>query len=215
MNRPAFITFTGADDLTAVSGMATLSARYPIEWGILLSPTRQGADPRFPSGQSLSRFMWSGQRLAAHVCGEYSRAIMEGRRFHSPVDFSYFNRVQINHAAPIPRKMVEFRRGWGRFRCVAQSRSIISFPTDTSVDWLFDASGGNGLLPPQWPPHPGRLVGYAGGINPSNVLAVIDQISAADPYWLDMESGVRTDNRFDLSLCRQVCELVYPEVEKS
>jgi phosphoribosylanthranilate isomerase len=81
----------------------------------------------------------------------------------------------------------------------------MTFPDDDTVDWLFDRSGG------LWPPHPGgdRLVGYAGGIGPDNVADVLEQIGATGPYWIDMESGVRTDDRFDLGKCRRVCEAVY------
>jgi phosphoribosylanthranilate isomerase len=93
-------------------------------------------------------------------------------------------------------------------RCIAQCRA--AFPDDTSVDWLFDASSGRGIAPAAWPAHPGRRVGYAGGIKPDNVLDVIRAgVGAAGPYWIDMESGVRTDDRFDLTKCRQVCEAVY------
>lgn len=209
---PAFLTFTGADDRTDVDGMKALSAQYPIEWGILFSPSRQGVDPRYPGGEAQSRLLWSGLRLAAHLCGDHSRAIMEGRSLADqiPVDLGIFDRIQVNHGAPQPDRINAFRRGWGP-RCIAQCRSE-AFPRDTSIDWLFDASGGRGLRPSAWPPHPpGRLVGYAGGIDPDNVQSVIAQIGAAGRYWLDMESGVRTDNRLDLNLCRRVCEAVYGE----
>ena len=41
---PLFVTLTGAD----IARMAELSARYPVEWGVLFAPERQGAG-RFPS----------------------------------------------------------------------------------------------------------------------------------------------------------------------
>lgn len=206
---PLFITFTGADDFTDVNAMKELSKHYPIEWGVLFSPKRQGVDPRYPGGDAQSRLLWSGLTLAAHLCGDHSRAIMENRKLDIPVDLAYFKRVQINHAAPMPSEIIKFRNGWAKFRCIAQCRSIVAFPKDTSIDWLFDASGGRGLAPPGWPPYPGRIVGYAGGIGVENVLSVIEKIGASGPYWIDMESGVRTNNRFDVSLCRSVCEKVY------
>lgn len=209
MRTPAFITFTGADDHTDVNEMAVLSKNYPIEWGVLFSPARQGADPRYPGGEAQSRFAWSGLRLAAHLCGDHSRAIMEGRRVDTPVDLGIFSRIQINHHAPNPQSIIKFRNGWGKMRCIAQTRGLGNFPKDTSIDWLFDASGGRGVAPPVWPAYPGRMVGYAGGIGPNNVRAVLEQIGATGAYWIDMESGVRTGDRFDLALCRRVCEAVY------
>lgn len=207
--KPEFITFTGADDWTCLDGMRALSKRYPIEWGILFSPKRQGVDPRYPGGDAMSRFLWSGLTMSAHLCGRYSDDIMAGREFLDvPADLGYFKRIQVNHAEPIARRIVQFRKGWGPMRCIAQTRE--SFPSDTSVDWLFDASGGRGIAPAAWPAHPGRLVGYAGGITPENVLTVLAAgVGAAGPYWIDMESGVRTDDRFDLKKCESVCQQVY------
>jgi hypothetical protein len=207
---PKFITFTGADDRTSVEGMIALSRLYPIEWGILFSKSRQRVDPRYPGGEAVSRFAWSGLRLSAHLCGAYSRAIMAGTDDHRmPLDLGICRRIQINHDEPIAARIREFRKGWGP-RCIAQTKGE-TFPRDTAIDWLFDRSGGAGYLPAGWPPYPGRLVGYAGGIGPDNVQDVIRAIGATGPYWIDMESKVRTDNWFDLGLCRRVCEAVYGE----
>ncbi|MGR4927357.1 phosphoribosylanthranilate isomerase [Bradyrhizobium sp. CAR08] len=210
--KPEFITFTGADDWTSIDGMQALSAKYPIEWGVLFSPKRQGSDPRYPDGDGLSRIMWANVRRSAHICGAYSDAIMEGSDIkRSPVDFSYFDRVQVNHATPKPERIIGFRGGWGFKRGIAQCRTD-AFPRDTSVDWLFDRSGGRGEVPTAWPAHPGgeRLVGYAGGISPENIAGVMSVLEhTAGRYWIDMESGVRTDDRLDLQKCRAVCEAVF------
>jgi hypothetical protein len=207
--KPEFITFTGADDWTSIDGMRELSRKYPIEWGVLFSQKRQGVDPRYPGGEGMSRLLWSNLRMSAHLCGGYSDAIMAGEDLlNIPADLAYFRRIQVNHADPKPARIMEFRSGWGRMRCIAQARGE-EFPKDTSVDWLCDASCGRGLTRTSWPKHPGRLVGYAGGFNPVNVLEAIAVIGATGPYWIDMESGVRTDDRFDLDKCRRVCEQVY------
>jgi hypothetical protein len=81
--------------------------------------------------------------------------------------------------------------------------------------------------------------GYAGGLRPENLAAQIPLIEAATaspvidleaytgesreaserfeprvarPYWIDMESGVRTNNQFDLAKVRQVLEIAAPFV---
>ncbi|MGY3482319.1 hypothetical protein ACVW1C_000202 [Bradyrhizobium sp. USDA 4011] len=210
--KPEFITFTGIDNWTELYDIHTLSLKYPVEFGILFSPKRQGNDHRYPDGDALSRFMWSNLRLSAHLCGAYSDAIMDGQPIECPpVDFGYFRRIQVNHADPKPARIIKFRNGWGKMRGIAQTR-VDAFPTDTSVDWLFDRSGGTGAAPTAWPMHPGgdRLVGYAGGISPDNitgVMTVLEQMPGR--YWIDMESGVRTDDRFDIAKCRAVCEAVF------
>lgn len=209
-SNPKFITFTGADDHTDIDEMSTLSGKYPIEWGILFSPSRQGIDPRYPGGAAQSRLLWSGMRLSAHLCGAYALSIMDTgslNGLHIPVDLGIFKRIQVNHRAPNPARINTFRKGWGP-RCIAQCRGL-KFPDDTSVDWLHDVSGGTGKQPELIPEYPGHLVGYAGGIGPNNVLSVIQRIDADGPYWIDMESNVRTNDRFDLRLCQLVCEAVY------
>lgn len=209
---PSFITFTGADDRTSIDAMIGLSERWPIEWAILFSPSRQGADPRYPSHETLRRLAESSRRnpklvLAAHLCGDHARAVMEGRMPDLPVPMADYGRIQVNHGAPEPAAIRRFSDEVGR-PCIAQARGE-TFPDDRSILWLFDASGGRGIAPKGWPAHPGREVGYAGGIGPDNVAGVISAIGADAPYWIDMETGVRTSDAFDLAKVEDVCRRVY------
>jgi phosphoribosylanthranilate isomerase len=56
-------------------------------------------------------------------------------------------------------------------------------------------------------------LGFAGGINPDNVIDKMDEITSlpVGRFWIDMESGVRTDDRFDLDKVEDVCKKVYDE----
>jgi hypothetical protein len=204
---PEFITFTGADDETSIEGMVELAAQHPIEWGILFSAKRQGGEPRYPG--TPSRFARRGLRLAAHLCGEHSRnALDTPPSMAMPPDLALsFERVQVNHPAPDTRAALAFHAWVGR-PVILQARTEREF-CDPDIQRLFDRSGGRGVAPETWPRYPGRMVGYAGGIGPENVTDVIRAIDASGPYWIDMESGVRTDDRFDLAKCRRVCEAVY------
>jgi hypothetical protein len=87
-------------------------------------------------------------------------------------------------------------------------------PPNMSV--LFDASMGLGKAITEFPAPPGpevapRGCGYAGGIGPANVGAVLERVAAAaqgTPVWIDMESSLRTKDDaagtdvFDLDKCR-------------
>ncbi len=42
MRKPEFITLTGLDDRTDLDAAIALSEKYPIEWGVLFSPSQQG-----------------------------------------------------------------------------------------------------------------------------------------------------------------------------
>ncbi len=80
-------------------------------------------------------------------------------------------------------------------------------------DALFDQSHGAGVLPEKWPYNfPACQCGYAGGLGPENLAEQLASIATvADdrwPWWIDMETGVRTGGWFDLAKVRQCCEIV-------
>lgn len=215
MRLPEFVTFTGVDAATDLDEMERLSDLYPVEWGILFSATRQGNDPRYPDEATIRRALKRDLQFAAHLCGSYARSIMEGGRPH-PFDLTPggFGRIQVNDAHPDPARIESYCDGVWSARGIAQSRGDV-FPETDEIDWLFDCSGGRGLAPTSYPPHPGgdRLVGYAGGIGPDNARMVIETIASEGPYWIDMEGRIRTgDDRLDLDSCRRVLEVVYPAV---
>lgn len=213
---PALITFTGADDATSIVDMLNLARDYPIEWGILLSRSREGT-PRYPTLQWVRALAvgarLSGVALCAHLCGEYSDRVVQGQACgieHLLVDFE---RVQVNTSKPVhPQAVLAWSHSIGPLspRPILQCRG--DFPTNTEVDWLYDPSGGRGIHPASWPQAPaGQRVGYAGGLGPANVALVASQVGqAGTAYWLDMESGVRSeDDRFCLDRCRSVCTAIW------
>lgn len=220
--KPRFITFTGADDATRIGGMVALSEAYPIEWGVLFSPKRQGSG-RYPSLHfihELAQVHMSCQvvRLSAHLCGGDARDVIE--RGFSQWDWligAAFNRVQINTADPTvsPSQIGQWASSQD-VRAILQCRG--PFPDVQAVDVLFDASGGRGVVPGEWPrPAGGRFNGYAGGLSPSNVAEAVqkiggmfDQGSTGADYWIDMETGVRNESdKFDLGKCQAVCQAVF------
>src|SRR5271163_2680763 len=95
---PLFVTLTGADDATDIARMADLSARYPVEWGLLFAPAHQGSG-RFPSldfvGKLIER---GGMRLSAHLCGGHAREVVSRGACDelASVLAGNFDRAQIN-----------------------------------------------------------------------------------------------------------------------
>lgn len=229
------VTITGADDGVDPSELLTLSAEFPfVEWGILFSIDRcANAEPRYPSGDWSRRLASSwkpGVRLSLHLCGKASRQTLAGDGHYighgvesalylgdGPKPFHIFRRVQLNgYEAPYPRafealvesaKGLEFilqARGPGHFEEVgADARSL------PRASVLFDPSGGRGLIATDIPVRVGGdRVGLAGGIGPENVEVTYRFAETHGYSWIDMESGVRTDNRFDLAKVRDVLERV-------
>ena len=212
MTLPRFITFTGVDERTDISRLQRIDRKYPgkIEWAILRSKTKNGQVHRYPSELVADNFQHIPVAKAMHVCGAWSRQINNHPDGAWPVDLNphYFNRVQVNHTHPDPIRLVTLSERYGR-QFIGQCRDYFPRPS-MGVRWLFDASGGRGIKPSVWidPSHQSISCGYAGGIDPDSARSVVAKIPAAT-YWIDMETGVRTDDWFDLDKCEAVLKAVY------
>jgi hypothetical protein len=215
MQPPCFIAFTGVDRLDLLPGMQRLSDRYPIEWGVLVDPAQEDK-ALFPDAPTRAALLASRElRWAAHVCGAAARAIVADP-MTAPLAPAGVQRVQVNHGFQgSDAAQVAATRAYGRrlgVRTVLQSQG--DFPAEAGVDWLFDVSFGTGVRPDRWPAPPaadGPFGGYSGGIAPDTVGDILARIAAPAGalYWIDMESGVRTDGVFDLAKCEAVCRAVY------
>lgn len=216
MNQPELITFTGVDERTSIQELREISQEFSwkVEFGILFSENKQGKAPRYPSidfVKSIRGQDFGDIGFAAHLCGKYTQTIMDGDFPNIPINLHMFDRIQINHSKPSPANIRAFASQYQNCDVIAQWRNPIEFEPFDEFSWLYDPSGGRGEKPEGWPMHPGggRLVGYAGGINPDNVLQTLMQIDCEHDYWIDMESGVRTDDWFDLNKVRSVCKQVF------
>ena len=211
---PAFLTFTGVDDPALLKGMTELGRRYPIEWGVLVDRHRKGV-PLFPDDRTVDHFRQAGLRLCAHLCGEIATEIAAG---HSPsLNLGGFARIQVNHGRDGAN--TEVTANVRRFAASHALRGVLQcndeFPREPNgVDWLFDVSFGEGVRPASFPPlagdHP--FCGYSGGISADNVAELLANrldVAKGTVFWLDMESGVRRDGRFDLDACEAVCRAVF------
>ena len=68
-----FVTMTGADDLVKPRDLYLLSQKYPfVEWAFLMSRTRTGLEPRYPSLKWLSEVSNYDINKAVHLCGSRS-----------------------------------------------------------------------------------------------------------------------------------------------
>ena len=68
---------------------------------------------------------------------------------------------------------------------------------------------------PRWLPqvyntHP--FCGVSGGIDLHNVIELLSArliVAMGVPFWIDIETGVRTDGLLDIDKCAAVCAAVY------
>lgn len=224
------VTITGADDHVDPAELAALSKEFPrVEWAILVASVDRFGTPRYPSLEWIAKFRETrGIRRAMHVCGTASREFQLGQWDQGEAAFA---RCQINGWNRKRGALVGMPRD---FELIIQCQSVDDLG-DAILDAivldrasvLFDVSGGRGIRPSgdvieaavrtvqetkkrlsfskTW--NKPLRVGFAGGIDATNVEEVIRTLGPGD-YWLDMESGVRTNDRLDLKKVRDVLQTV-------
>ncbi len=218
-----YCSLTGADDATNIDDLNALAADFPfVEMAILLMPSRAG-QPRFPTAQWIKNFaaQYKGEHRAMHLCGE----ALLGFVADDPAILDLmrgFQRIQLNLTFADAGKKVDPDQLVAQVRKHAQHTYIVQYgpahvgflPYFKDVKnhaLLFDDSAGRGLSPDHWPaPVPGHFCGYAGGLKPENLEHHIDLIEQAvgdEVTWIDMETGIRTNDQFDLAKCRRVLEI--------
>ena len=214
------VTITGADDQTSVSQLIEISMRFPfVEWGLLVDQSKQG-EPRYPSLSWRRYFQGEVEqarkagirvRYATHLCNESARKFVATMQDEGMLA----SRIQVNLGTEPPPATVDvpYYAEEVIFQCSSEQllpdygRFVRERRFERAI--LFDPSRGRGISPKTWPPPPPDCrVGYAGGITPTHVADVLSDLEAYDPAWIDMESGVRTNNKLDLDLVVQALERV-------
>lgn len=226
------ITFTGIDAKTDIKALTEIQQEFPIaEFGVLTSYHWNENGNRYLNPAFLSN-LYAGNgklNLALHVCGSMAHDAADGYwnkvNNHMFNTLGLFKRVQLNVAnrtdnpyrlASTPNRHTEV---------IIQQKGIHDIEMFEHSKWmnvsvLLDASGGQGIdTPIKVLPNAGNQfkVGYAGGINPDNVadkLAYLLQHDEVGDFWIDMESGVRTDDWFDIDKVCRVLGICEPIINK-
>lgn len=224
------ITFTGIDERTDLDRVQSISEKYPyVEWGVLLSYHWQENGNRYPNPALLERLEHRGLRLSAHLCGQMARDVADGetRKMYETINWNFdiFRRCQLNTNVSARYRELRSMRPFDRMLDevilqMAGGTSLDSFLRYTEiplfhVGYLLDASGGRGIdTPIQVFDNKDIHIGYAGGINPDNVGKKLKQLLdyySYGSFWIDMESGVRTeDDWLDLDKVQQVLDVCAP-----
>lgn len=227
------ITFTGIDASTDVQELRAIQEQYPIaEFGVLTSYHWYENGNRYINPQFLCNLWGQELNLALHVCGSAAHDAADGYwdavNSHLIQCLGLFKRVQLNVAnrkdnpyrlASTPDRNTEViiqQKSVNDIKLFLRSRLELG----GKVSVLLDASGGRGIDTPievlptvSYNGNSLFKVGYAGGINPDNVadkLAFLMENGQVGDFWIDMESGVRTDDWFDLDKVRKVLEICEP-----
>lgn len=228
---PFCVSLTGPDDKVNIEDLHALSLVFPsVEWALLYLPGGEGR-PRNPTPAWRKAFFDArvGGTSAVHLCG--AAAFEQLRANELPSDVLRTDRLQLN----INPRRIDFqdddilaifesalglshRHGpslilqlhEGTERAIQAWLPTLDADDRARVHILLDGSKGKGIRPESWTVPEGLegfSVGFAGGLGPENTAEVLSQLPArTSPFWIDMESGIRTDNEFDLAKARAVLE---------
>lgn len=229
------VTVTGADDSVQIKDMLAIQQDFPfVEWGILLSKSSEG-NARFPSQDwisDLTEYSY-GLRLSGHLCGKWVRDICDGENtlfVDRPIYRGLFDRYQLNFHSYVHQ--IENKNTFLRAVLSLEAEQVIFQFDDVNNELLlqarelginavpvFDASGGAGILPGEWPEALPMYSGYAGGLSPDNLTVQMEFITKRcgdGPIWIDAETRLRSnaDTLFDLDKVRKFLEKAMPWVRK-
>lgn len=204
------------------------------EWAILYFPEKEGSPRNPSGAWREKFLALKLPYTAAHLCGsQVFRELLNPELAPSRItDLSRYRRIQLNINArrqeftdeevlAIYRTLLDaglhlILQYHDASRRVIQMFVAEAVPESLSrIGILYDASKGTGQRPEFWPPmstvgSTPLFCGYAGGLGPDVLEGELPRIREAAtawrdlPFWIDMESGLRTDGEFDLSKAESV-----------
>lgn len=225
MGNLKHITFTGVDEKTNLRTLQHIQNVYPkAEFGVLTSYHWYENGNRYMDPMLIKNLRGTRLHLALHLCGSAAHDATNG--FWSDINhllygnLDIFPRVQLNVATRkdnpeyiihnTNKEIIVQAKGIGDTKLFDSTRSW--YP-ESKCSILLDGSGGRGIDTGIEVLNNHEKVGYAGGINPDNVKEKLEYLleNVDGDFWIDMESGVRTGDWFDvekviavLKICDQV-----------
>ena len=228
------ITFTGIDEKTDLSRVESIQEQYPyVEWGVLLSYHWNENGNRYPSPKLIEKLEYKGLRLSAHICGSMAKDIVincETEKMLETINYNFdlFRRCQMNvntcalfrelrTMRPFDRMLDEVILQMSNSSTLDSFLRYVEVPTPR-ISYLIEGSGGRGIdCDITVFDNPDLHIGYAGGINPENVgpkLMKLLEHPSYGKFWIDMETGVRTDDWLDLDKVEKVLEICDPIIKE-
>lgn len=223
------ITFTGIDEQTDINRIVDIQMRYPkAEFGMLMCmetvkhPNRF-LDPESKTAYNTYKAASQKLRLSAHLCGMLALDAAEGNwktvMQYCP-SFGAFLRCQLNLTRlPYTPDIIDTDNMPDTLsELIIQQKNtdnccrFLTIKDKSRISVLLDASGGHGIFTAPTPLSGPYHVGYAGGLDSHNVSGFVKSLMN-DPrvgdFWIDMETGVRTNDWLDLDKVEAVLKAVY------
>jgi|WetSurMetagenome_2_1015567.scaffolds.fasta_scaffold12790_6 hypothetical protein len=222
------ITFTGADDKVDRQQLYNISdVNSRVEWGILVYPKRYG-ELRYPSLKWIGNFLRYKPdfvQTSAHLCGTAIHGFISNPKYRERM--SNFDRVQLNvgnyynilNPNVFIGSIMDFTDEYSKPVILQYNKSnhdiidhILRF---VDVNILFDSSRGKGIVNFDIKSHllDDPYSGYAGGITSENIRSVMKILDSMydkeQRIWIDTESGIRTNNEFDIDKIMLILNQLY------
>lgn len=218
------VTLTGADSKTNYVDLLNLQEQYPfVEWGILFSKNKEGQQ-RYPTQEHIKKQFIGDLELSAHFCGWWSKEVLENQNFSLITGLAeQFKRVQLNYNFKKSKRwnlvsLLRYAERYNERNIVLQynqsnSEAIDKFQVNglpDNIHFLYDGSGGRGTqIQSIEEPIGTHYTGYSGGLcseNIDSICATIIRTKNESKVWIDMESGVRKNNEFDLTKVKTILD---------
>lgn len=214
------VTFTGIDQKTKIKDLESLYKKYPfIEFGFLVSEnnTNKNVENKYPNLVILKGFKGKNIPLSLHVCGKIAREIVQHNNWEPLYNLMgdympLFSRIQLNVSGvksftndiTFPKDkqiIIQFNTSNTLMYESLKSENVIGFQ---------DNSGGTGKTENTWFENEDLMFGYAGGLSEENVISAIENINKVynGTYWIDMETKIRTNDKFDIKKCENICRKI-------
>ncbi len=228
------LSITGADNLVDVNDLKRLASKpytFELELAILLMQEKQGVlrYPTFEWRQSLYQKI-AKENMAIHLCGKdvFDEILQDD--FEQSIllkELKSVNRIQININArndifsqeqihSIYQKLLDHDLTiilQYHTRSHEYINDFLDSHSSNKIHILLDESLGKGMTPdhfmiPDCFYNYTSHIGFAGGIAPHNLQDIHKEVKKLNHplYWLDLESGARTNNVFDLIKVYQLCK---------
>ncbi|MBQ7887055.1 MAG: hypothetical protein IJ313_09210 [Clostridia bacterium] len=209
------VSFSGIDQWTKPKELQELYQKYPFVEFVYLLSENQKAGNRYPRPVILKAYKKIELPMATHLCGKIAMELIHTNDWKPVYDllgnsWDLFSRIQIN----IPKT-----RHFSRELTWPEDKEIIiqlhegtkeffeHYRHLPNVQGFQDGSGGRGIVSSEWMAPQTEFFGYAGGIGPDNVVQTVQSIQSicTSDFWIDMESGIRTNDKFDVEKCENIC----------
>ncbi len=219
------ISFVGIDEKTNLDQILEFDKETSIvfEYGVFYSTSRGGA--RYPNYEFCDQFLaWTKANDvlgSLHLCGNVINKYLESDSEVLALA-AKANRIQLNLSIKdypdiekLAANIAEVALKNNNHIILQQNKSkeifnmiFTSKYKDVTLSLLNDSSGGFGREITKVSAPLAHYTGYAGGIKPENVANIIKLIEDVNvgqvPYYIDMESGIRENNLFSISKCREI-----------